>query len=125
MVLVALFFISGADAGAVVMGMLSSRGVLEPNRMVVVIWGVLAGSAAAICLLADGLTGLQTAAIISAAPFVLVMIGLCYSLFKELRAEPSLARERRGAPEPERAATRPTGAPAPQQLRAERDPGER
>src|SRR5215204_4715691 len=36
MVLVALFFISGADAGAVVMGMLSSRGVLEPNRMVVV-----------------------------------------------------------------------------------------
>jgi glycine betaine transporter len=109
----------------VVMGMLSSRGVLEPNRMVVVIWGVLAGSAAAICLLADGLTGLQTAAIISAAPFVLVMIGLCYSLFKELRAEPSLARERRGAPEPERAATRPTGAPAPQQLRAERDPGER
>jgi glycine betaine transporter len=123
MVLVALFFISGADAGAVVMGMLSSRGVLEPNRMVVVIWGVLAGSAAAICLLADGLTGLQTAAIISAAPFVLVMIGLCYSLFKELRAEPSVARERREAPEPGRAAARPTGAPAPQQMRAERDPG--
>jgi glycine betaine transporter len=123
MVLVALFFISGADAGAVVMGMLSSRGVLEPNRMVVVIWGVLAGAAAAICLLANGLEGLQTAAIISAAPFVLVMIGLCYSLFKELRAE-SLP-ERRSAPEPERAATRPTGAPAPQQMRAERDPGER
>ncbi|HET7272632.1 MAG TPA: BCCT family transporter [Rubrobacter sp.] len=123
MVLVALFFISGADAGAVVMGMLSSRGVLEPNRMVVVIWGVLAGSAAAICLLANGLEGLQTAAIISAAPFVLVMIGLCYSLFKELRTE--LLPERRRAPEPERAATRPTGAPAPQQMRAERDPGER
>jgi glycine betaine transporter len=104
------------------MGMLSSRGVLEPNRMVVVIWGVLAGAAAGICLLADGLTGLQTAAIISAAPFVLVMIGLCYSLFKELRAE--ALPERRGAPEPERAATRPTGAPAPQQMRAERDPGE-
>src|SRR5918997_970623 len=113
MLLVALFFISGADAGAVVMGMLSSRGVLEPNRMVVVIWGVLAGSAAAICLLADGLTGLQTAAIISAAPFILVMICMCYSLFKELRPEPR--PERRVAPEPERAATRPRGVPAPQQ----------
>src|SRR5829696_9046755 len=109
--LVALFFISGADAGAVVMGMLSSRGVLEPNRMVVVIWGVLAGAAAAICLLAGGLDGLQTAAIISAAPFVLVMIGLCWSIFKELRGEtlPGVA------PEPERAAARPRGTAAPQQ----------
>ena len=124
MVLVALFFVSGADAGAVVMGMLSSRGVLEPNRAVVVIWGVLAGAAAAICLLANGLEGLQTAAIISAAPFVLVMIGLCYSLFKELRTEPLPTPEPRGAPEPARAATRPTGAPAPQQFRAERDPGD-
>ena len=125
MVLVALFFVSGADAGAVVMGMLSSRGVLEPNKAVVVIWGVLACAAAAICLLANGLEGLQTAAIISAAPFVLVMIGLCYSLFKELRTETLPAPEPRGAPEPERAAGRPTGAPAPQQFRAEGDGGER
>ena len=125
MVLVALFFVSGADAGAVVMGMLSSRGVLEPNKAVVVTWGVLAGAAAAICLLANGLEGLQTAAIISAAPFVLVMIGLCYSLFKELRTETLPAPEPRGAPEPERAAGRPTGAPAPQQLRIEREGGER
>jgi choline/carnitine/betaine transport len=125
MVLVALFFVSGADAGAVVMGMLSSRGVLEPSKVVVVIWGVLAGAAAAICLLANGLEGLQTAAIISAAPFVLVMIGLCYSLFKELRTEPLPAAEPLVAPEPERAAGRPTGAPAPQQFRAEREVGGR
>jgi hypothetical protein len=36
---------------------------------------------------------------------------MCYSLFKELRAE----RVARPAPEPERAAGRITGAPAPQQ----------
>jgi hypothetical protein len=42
------------------------------------------------------------------------MIGLCFSIFKALRAE-RLPRE---APEPERAGTRPTGAPAPQQARA-------
>ena len=113
-VLVALFFISGADAASVVMGMLSSRGTLNPGGLIVVVWGVLTGAAAAICLLAGGLEGLQTAAIISAAPFVLVMIGLCWSTFKELRSEslPGMA------PEPERAATRPTGAPAPQQSRA-------
>jgi len=54
-----------------------------------------------------------------------VMIGLCYSLFKELRTEPLPTPAPRGAPEPGRAATRPTGAPAPQQFRAECDPGER
>lgn len=126
-VLVALFFISGADAGAVVMGMLSSRGILEPGRMVVVIWGSLAGAAAAICLLANGLEGLQQAAIISAAPFVLVMIVMCYSLFKELRTEtlPGIVPERRAAPEPERATSRPAGTPAPQQMRSERDPRDR
>lgn len=85
--LVALFFVSGADAGAVVMGMLSSRGVLEPNRALVALWGILAGAAAAICLLSGGLEGLQQAAIISAAPFVVVMILMCYSLFRELRSE--------------------------------------
>jgi glycine betaine transporter len=110
-ILVALFFISGADAASVVMGMLSSRGTLDPRGLIVIIWGVLTGAAAAICLLARGLEGLQTAAIISAAPFVLVMIGLCWSLFKELRGEalPGVA------PEPERAAIRPSGTAAPQQ----------
>lgn len=125
MVLVALFFVSGADAGAVVMGMLSSRGTLAPRKGIVVIWGVLAGAVAAVCLLAGGLEGLQQAAIISAAPFLLVMIGLCYSFFKELRTETPPAPERRRAPEPERAVTRPSGAPAPQQFRAEHNPGER
>jgi glycine betaine transporter len=110
-ILVALFFISGADAASVVMGMLSSRGTLDPRAQIVVVWGVLTGAAAAICLLAGGLEGLQTAAIISAAPFVLVMIGLCWSIFKELRNEtlPGVA------PEPERAAVRPRGTAAPQQ----------
>ena len=116
-VLVALFFISGADAGAVVMGMLSCRGTLEPRRYVVIVWGALAGSAAAICLLSGGLEGLQQAAIISAAPFVLIMIAMCYSLFKELRTETLPGVEHREAPEPRRAVTRPTGAPAPAESR--------
>ena len=100
-----------AVARSVVMGMLSSRGVLDPRALIIVIWGVLTGAAAAICLLAGGLDGLQTAAIISAAPFVLVMIGLCWSIFKELRSEtlPGVA------PEPERAAARPRGTAALQQ----------
>jgi len=86
-VLVALFFVSGADAASLVMGMLSTRGSLAPPRPVTIMWGVSTGAAAAILLLANGLSALQQAAIIAAAPFTLVMIGLCVSLFKGMASE--------------------------------------
>ena len=82
--LVAIFFISGADAGSVVMGMLSCRGTIHPPAKIVVLWGILAGASAAVLLLVGGLGGLQTASIIAAAPFLLVMAGLCASLWKSL-----------------------------------------
>ena len=127
-ILVALFFISGADAASVVMGMLSSRGNLHPKSWNIIVWGVFTGTAAAICLLAGAIQGsvdvalsaLQAVAIASAAPFVLVLIGLCISILKALRSEPGMAPELRAAPEPGRAMTRPSGAPAPQQMTAER-----
>ena len=85
--LVAIFFISGADAGSIVMGMLSSQGTLEPRRGVVVMWGVLAGASASVLLVMGGLQGLQTASIIAAAPFLVVMVGLCVSLLHALLDE--------------------------------------
>jgi glycine betaine transporter len=126
-ILVALFFVSGADAASVVMGMLSSRGNLHPKRWNLIVWGTFTGAAAAICLLAGAIQGsvdvalsaLQAVAIASAAPFVLVLIGLCFSIFKALRSEPGVAPEPRAAPEPGQAMSRPSGAPAAQQMAAE------
>ena len=127
-ILVALFFVSGADAASVVMGMLSTRGNLHPKAWNIVMWGVFTGSAAAVCLLAGAIQGsvdaallaLQSVAIASAAPFVLVLIGLCFSILKALRAErmPGLT-PRREAPEPGRAMSRTQGTAAPQQMAAE------
>jgi glycine betaine transporter len=87
MFLVAIFFVSGADAGSVVMGMLSERGALTPRAPVVVLWGLLAGASAAILLVMGGLQGLQTASIIAAAPFLVVMAGLCISFWHALMDE--------------------------------------
>ncbi|GAA4322312.1 BCCT family transporter [Klenkia terrae] len=95
MVLVAIFFVSGADAASIVMGSLSQRGTLEPSKWVVVFWGVVMGSVAAIMLLIGGdagLTGLQNLTIIVALPFVFVMIGLAFSLAKDLRSDPMMLR---------------------------------
>jgi glycine betaine transporter len=84
MFLVAIFFVSGADAASVVMGMLSSYGITEPKPVIVALWGILAGTSAGVLLVMGGLGGLQTASIIAAAPFLLVMVGLCVSLWKGL-----------------------------------------
>jgi glycine betaine transporter len=130
-ILVALFFVSGADAASMVMGMLSSRGNLNPKAWTVIVWGVFTGLAAAICLLAGSLQGsvdvaitaLQSVAIASAAPFVLILIGLCFSIKKALDSEFGVEPGRE-APEPGRAMSRPSGAPSPQQMSAERAPDE-
>jgi choline/carnitine/betaine transport len=87
-VLVALFFISGADAAALVMGILSCRGCKEPGALVTVFWGVMTGAVAAILLVAGGLDALQTLCILAAFPFLFIMIGVAVALVKELRREP-------------------------------------
>jgi choline/carnitine/betaine transport len=101
MLLVAIFFVSGADAASIVMGSLSQRGTIHPSRGVVVFWGAVMGSIAAIMLLVgggqgDALAGIQNITIIMAAPFLIVMILMCVALTKDLRADPLIRREERG-----------------------------
>jgi choline/carnitine/betaine transport len=99
MVLVAIFFVSGADAASVVMGTLTQRGSIEPKRSVVIFWGVVMGAIAIIMLLAapgsEALTGIQNITIIMAAPFALVMVLLCVALTKDLRHDPLVQRDHR------------------------------
>nr|WP_251070476.1 BCCT family transporter [Streptomyces sp. ISL-96] len=97
MVLVGIFFISGADAASIVMGTLSQRGTFEPARFVVIFWGVVTGAVAAVMLLVgdgkgDALAGLQNLTILVAAPFVLVMVGMCLALMRDLRQDPLIVR---------------------------------
>jgi len=97
MVLVAIFFVSGADAASIVMGSLSERGTLNPSRKTVVFWGVATGGVAAVMLLVGGdsaLTGLQNITIVAALPFAVVMIGLAVALVKDLRHDPLMVRRR-------------------------------
>jgi glycine betaine transporter len=86
--LIAIFFVTGADAASIVMGMLSQNGAEEPRRYLIIFWGVATGAVAAVLLFAGGLQALQTLVILVAAPFMLILIGMCVSLFKELLKEP-------------------------------------
>ncbi len=97
MVLVAIFFVSGADAASIVMGSLSQRGTIHPSRGNVIFWGVATGGVAAVMLTVggdDALTGLQNITIVAALPFALVMVGLAWALVKDLRNDPMMVRRR-------------------------------
>jgi glycine betaine transporter len=85
--LIAIFFITGADSASIVMGMLSQNGTEEPKGTLTVFWGVATGAVAAVLLWSGGLGALQTLIIIVAGPFLLILIGLCLSLLKAIRQE--------------------------------------
>ncbi|MDQ3157926.1 MAG: BCCT family transporter [Actinomycetota bacterium] len=97
MVLVGIFFVSGADAASMVMGTLSERGTIEPSKSTVIFWGALTGAVAAIMLIigdggATALSGLQALTIVAALPFALIMVALCLSLYLDLKTDPMILR---------------------------------
>ncbi|MDQ4007024.1 MAG: BCCT family transporter [Actinomycetota bacterium] len=94
--LTSIFFVSGADAGALVLSTLSSRGRTEPWTPLVILWAVMTGAVAAMLLIVGGLGALQTFTILAASPFVFVLIGLCVALYMDLRRDP--LRQRRQGP---------------------------
>jgi glycine betaine transporter len=85
--LIITFFITSADSATFVLGMLSSKGVQNPSSKVKLVWGLLQSSIAAVLLLSGGLQGLQTASILAAAPFSIIMVLMCYSLYLSLQTE--------------------------------------
>ncbi|WP_159794016.1 BCCT family transporter [Puerhibacterium puerhi] len=92
--LVAIFFVTGADSASIVMGGLSEHGAADPSKKSVVFWGVATGAVAAVMLLAGGddpaeaLNGLKNITIVSALPFVVVMLALCVALWRDLSRDP-------------------------------------
>ncbi|MED4127438.1 MULTISPECIES: glycine betaine uptake BCCT transporter [Shouchella] len=87
--LIASFFITSADSATVVLGMQTTGGNLNPPNAVKLIWGLIIAGTAGVLLVTseEGLDALQTASIIGAFPFAIIIILMIVSLFKELRNE--------------------------------------
>ncbi|WP_434993098.1 BCCT family transporter [Arthrobacter sp. Ld5] len=87
--LIAIFFITSADSGALVMSMISTGGDPNPRNWIRVFWAVLAAAVAISLLLVGdtGLSSIQTAAILTALPFSLVMLAMCVSTAKAFHGE--------------------------------------
>ena len=98
MLLIAIFFITGADSASLVMGTMSQQGRPDPRRWVTVTWGTLVGVIAAVLLVSgeegSGLRALQNVTIIAALPFAIIMVFMMIALMKDLRRDPLILRDK-------------------------------
>ncbi|MBO2594773.1 BCCT family transporter [Shewanella algae] len=83
--LVVTFFVTSSDSGSLVIDNLTSGGDADAPVWQRIFWALMQGVVASVLLLAGGLQALQTAAIASAMPFLLVMLLICFGLFKALQ----------------------------------------
>jgi len=92
-VLVFVFFITSSDSGSLVIDIITAGGNLNPPVAQRVFWAVTEGVVAAVLLSGGGLLALQSAAIMTGFPFALVLIVLCFGLYRAFNEElPSKAR---------------------------------
>jgi len=85
--LVAVFFITSADSGSLVIDTIASGGADDTPRWQRVYWCSLEGLAAALLLLAGGLSALQAATLVAALPFAVIMILLAAGLVRQMNAD--------------------------------------
>jgi choline/glycine/proline betaine transport protein len=85
--LVAVFFVTSADSGSLVIDTIASGGADDTPRWQRVYWCSLEGLAAALLLLAGGLGALQAATLVAALPFAIIMIALSVGLVRQMYAD--------------------------------------
>lgn len=94
-VLVTTFFVTSSDSGSLVVDNLASGGKLDSPVPQRVFWAITEGVVAAVLLLGGGLQALQTASITTGLPFALVLLVMCYSLYRGLAAEWTMLQDDR------------------------------
>ncbi len=85
-VLVIIFFVTSSDSGSLVIDTITAGGKLDAPVAQRVFWCAFEGIVAITLLVSGGLVALQTAALTTGFPIALVLIAMCYSIWKGLRA---------------------------------------
>lgn len=86
-VLIAVFFVTSADSGAFVIDTIASRGAAHSPVWQRLFWAAVLGATAAILMLAGGLKALQALTLVAALPVAIIMVLLCYGLWRGMSAD--------------------------------------
>lgn len=88
--LILICFVGAANSATYVLAMLTSDGDMDPDKKLRGGWGIAQGLITIMLILVGGtsaLKALQTASIVAAFPYMLVMIVMCFSILKALKAD--------------------------------------
>lgn len=85
--LIFTFLVTSADSATYILGSMTSKGSLNPGLIGKIIWGTLITAIAVVLIIAGGLNALQTASLVSALPFTIILILMLISFIKMLKNE--------------------------------------
>ena len=91
-ILVITFLVTSADSATYILASMTTNGSITPPMIVKIVWGILMSAIAAVLLYAGGLEALQTASLVSALPFTVLLILLIFAIMKLLKKEPITVR---------------------------------
>jgi BCCT family betaine/carnitine transporter len=90
--LVIVFFVTSSDSGSLVIDTITAGGKVDAPVVQRVFWCTFEGLVAIALLLGGGLASLQAAAVATGLPFAIVLVVMCWGLFKAMRADPQMLR---------------------------------
>ncbi|WP_433941805.1 BCCT family transporter [Paenibacillus lautus] len=87
-VLILTFLVTSADSATYILSSMTTNGSLDPPHIAKIVWGTLMAAIAGVLLYAGGLEALQTASLIAALPFTVLLLMMIVAVVKLLSREP-------------------------------------
>lgn len=87
MLLIFIFLVTSADSASYIVAQMTDAGSINPPLFKRVAWGVLIAAICLTLIAAGGLTGLQSASVLSALPFTFILYMMVVVLVRELRSD--------------------------------------
>ncbi|KGM86435.1 choline/carnitine/betaine transport [Roseovarius mucosus DSM 17069] len=86
-ILVVVFFVTSSDSGSLVIDTITAGGKVDAPVPQRVFWCIFEGAVAIVLLIGGGLAALQSAVISTGLPFTLVLLVMCWAIFRGLQSE--------------------------------------
>ncbi|GJM70302.1 hypothetical protein HMSSN036_25180 [Paenibacillus macerans] len=86
--LIFVFLVTSADSATYILSSMTMFGSLNPPQFAKFVWGGLMAVIAGVLLYAGGLEALQTASLIAALPFTILLLLLMVAVVRLVRQEP-------------------------------------
>ncbi|NMO97149.1 BCCT family transporter [Paenibacillus lemnae] len=87
-ILILTFLITSADSATYMLSSMTTSGSLNPPFYVKIVWGMLMAAIAGVLIYTGGLEALQTASLISALPFTIILLLLIAAVIRMFKGEP-------------------------------------